>query len=885
MHLALSIILLLGSSDDSLMTPGVSRALAEWRARNIADVRYHLAIDLTRRDTADGQITIRFRRTGREDVIIDFRGPSVTMTSVNGTRAAANAIEWNRAHLRIPARLLRAGENEIRANFKALIAPAGASIIRVRDATDSADYLYTLLVPSDAHALFPCFDQPDLKARVTLSLTTPPSWRALANGVAMASADSGREPRAESISYQHHRFAETRPISTYLIAFAAGPWRTWSTTHGQPINVYARQSRATAVEVDTLAGMNARALSWLGDYFGRQYPFGKYDFLLAPAFPFGGMEHPGAVFYNEETFIFREPPTLTQRLGRQATTFHEVAHQWFGDLVTMRWFDDLWLKEGFATYMAAKMQHALSPDANAWKTFYLRNKPVAYDVDATLGTTPVWQELANLDQAKSNYGPIVYNKAPGILKQLEFLVGEEAFRAGVRTFLRRHEYGNATWRDLLDAIGTSSGRSLREWGEQYILRPGLPLIEQRLSLDNGRITRLELVQRASQPSLSGSGIWQVRLRLLLGDSLGGGQTIPVEIQAETTVVAAATGRPAPTFVFANAGDHAYARVRLDARSVEWAEEHVGELKDDLTRAMMWAALWDEVRDARLDPDRFIGAVLRELPRERDEQILAVLTGRLVRATEAYLTPARRETRLEAIERVLLAGASDSAGPYGPRKTQLDAYVAVAGTSQALARLTTWLADTMAAGMPLRPPTRWAVIGTLVARGAPSAGDLLVAEAQRDTTPDARRRAFVAGAARPDATNKREYFRRYFADSALNEEWVTSSLRAFNDPRQSELTRQFLDAALDSLPWIQQNRRIFFLGQWLAAVLGGQTDAAALESIDAFLGRRPNLPRDLRQKILQGRDELERTVRLRRGFQNRAAIHHLHPAISALTAPM
>jgi aminopeptidase N len=535
--------------------------------------------------------------------------------------------------------------------------------------------------------------------------------------------------------------------------------------------------------------------------------------------------------------------------------------------------------------MAAKMQHALSPEANAWKTFYLRNKPVAYDVDATLGTTPVWQELANLDQAKSNYGPIVYNKAPGILKQLEFLVGEQAFRAGVRSFLRRHAYGNATWRDLLDAIGAASGRSLRDWGEQYILRHGVPLIEQRLTVANGRITRLELVQRASQPTLSGPGVWPVRLRLLLGDSVGGGQAIPVEIRAETTVVAAATGLPVPAFVFANAGDHAYARVRLDARSVEWAEQHVGALKDDLTRAMMWAALWDEVRDARLDPDRFVGAVLRELPRERDEQILSVLTGRLLRATDAYLSPSRREARLEAVERVLLAGASDSTRPYGPRKTQLDAYISVASTSDGLGRLTRWLADSVAAGLALRPPTRWAIVGSLVARGAPAASALLAAESKRDTTPDARRRAFVAGAARPEQATKRDYFRRYFGDTTLNEEWVTSSLRAFNDPRQAELTRPFLEAALDSLPWIQQNRRIFFLGQWLGAVLGGQTDAAALEAVDSFLTRRRTLAPDLRQKILQARDELERTVRLRREFQNRTAIHHLHPPISALTDSM
>src|SRR5690606_37862147 len=227
------------------------------------------------------------------------------------------------------------------------------------------------------------------------------------------------------------------------------------------------------VDADTLIERNRQAVEWLEEYFAMPFPFGKFDVLLAPAFPFGGMEHVGAIFYNESRFVFREPPTLTERLGRNSTIDHEVAHQWFGDLVTMRWFDDLWLKEGFATYMAAKMQEALAPGTGAWKTFHLRNKPLAYAVDRTRGTTPVWQALENLDLAKSNYGPIVYNKAPSILKQLEHLVGEESFREGLRLFLRRHAFGNAGWEELLAALEESSGVSLRSFGEQYILRAGM----------------------------------------------------------------------------------------------------------------------------------------------------------------------------------------------------------------------------------------------------------------------------------------------------------------------------------------------------------------------------------------------------------------------------
>jgi len=403
-----------------LMQPGVSALLARERSGRIADIRYDLVLDLTARDSAVGRVVTRFtmRRGGPHDVILDFRGPRLGPVRVNGQ--LLDAVEFNNHHILIPGKFFRQGGNRIDVEFSARIAPSGASIIRVRDPSDSLEYLYTLLVPSDAQQLFPCFDQPDLKARVALTLTTPLGWTAVANGARLRVDSTSRGAT--------FAFRETEPISTYLIAFAAGPWVERTASNGtRQMHIFMRRSRAAEVEVDSLIQAHERALTWLERYFDSRYPFQKLDLVLAPAFPFGGMEHPGAIFYSEERFVFRERPTLVQRLGRTSTIYHEVAHQWFGDLVTMRWFDDLWLKEGFATFMATKMQAALDPESEAWKGFYLRTKPAAYAVDASEGTTPVYQELANLDLAKSNYGPIVYNKAPAVLKQLEYAVGERAF--------------------------------------------------------------------------------------------------------------------------------------------------------------------------------------------------------------------------------------------------------------------------------------------------------------------------------------------------------------------------------------------------------------------------------------------------------------------------
>ena len=845
---------------DSLMGTGVSRELATSRAAQLRDVRYALVFDLTERDSSRGRVTARFRVTRRGDVIFDFRGQRLGDVEVNGRRIPR--VEFNGAHIRLPAEAIVVGENVVAMEFVTKIAAAGASIIRYRDVTDGAEYLYTLLVPADANQLFPCFDQPDLKAKVTLHVTAPKAWRVVAN----APAAAARDVDGAAGSTTEHRFSETEPISTYLIAFAAGPWATvTSASSKRPITMYVRKSRVAEAEADSIILANDVAARWLERYFARPYPFAKLDLVLAPAFPFGGMEHPGAIFYSEDRFIFRERPTLPQRLGRTATIYHEVAHQWFGDLVTMRWFDDLWLKEGFATYMAAKMQAALDTSSGAWKSFYLRNKPVAYAVDATRGTTPVWQSLANLDQAKSNYGAIVYNKAPSILKQLEYLVGPDAFQRGVRRFLDTHAYANATWRDLLGAIGAEGGRSLDAWGKQYILRPGIPVIDQALRTRANGTTTLVLRQRPAQ-GLSGQGAWPIRTSVAVGLASGGIVRLPVTLDGDSTVVALPKRAANPSFVYANADDYAYALVLPDKRTVEWLEQNISSVEDSFLRAMLWGGLWDLVREARLDPARYTALALRELPREPDEQILAGVLGRVGRAVVAYLPPTRRDSALADVEAALRGGAGDTSRSYGFRKPYLDAYIRVAGTPSAIAHLDALLDSADAAGAPLRPPTRWAIVTALIERRAPTAERRFANEARADSGSEGKRRAFVAGAARPDADVKREYFQRYFADDALNEDWVTASLEGFNSVRQTELTRPYLMPALDSLRWIQTNRRIFFLGAWLSSFLEGQTSAEALLAVDRFLTEHPELPRDLREKVLQAQDELMKTVRIRGTIQ-------------------
>jgi aminopeptidase N len=915
----LGVLVPLAGPERGMAQAGISQALARQRAAGVRDVRYDLAVDLTALDSAVGRVTVRFQRSSRAgEAVLDFRGRRLTRVLANGRPLSPDAARDG--HILVPAELLRPGENALEFGFVADIAPSGASIIRSHDPSDGSDYLYTLLVPADAHQLFPSFDQPDLKARVRLTLTAPAGWSVVANG-AIETADTVGErvttrfaeprvclvtgPRRDAPGPELRRgaaeldarspgqtaagsprLALTRPsgaptpagsrqsescewkpapISTYLIAFAVGPWSAASSTHsGRTVTAYLRRSRAKEADVDTLLALNHRALDWMERYFGRPYPFEKYDFVIAPAFPFGGMEHPGAVFYSEDRFIFRERPTLPRRLARFSTILHEAAHQWFGDLVTMRWFDDLWLKEGFATFMAAKALADIDPAADAWKTFYLGNKPSAYAVDQTAGTRPLWQELENLDQAKSNYGAIVYNKAPAVLKQLEYLVGDSAFQRGVRRFLEQHPYGNATWQELLGAIGEASGRDLTQFGRDFMLRPGMPVVEQQLDIKDGKVRRLALTQRPAQP-LSGPKPWTQRTEALLFYKDESPVRIPAELHHGVTEVTEARGRPAPDFVFANAQDYGYFLLLLDSSSVRSLENGaLSQVNDAFLRAMLWGSLWDQVRNFRMPPERFVQLALKELPSESDEQIVPFVLARVDRAMSAYLPPMARNRVQPAVERMLWTAAADTARPYGIRKAYLDYFVSLAKTPGAVAMLSSLFSADSAAGEPLKDPTRWEIVTRLLDVGAPTADQRLAEQTKRDTTPDGRRRGFIAQAARPTAENKREYFTRYFADSTLNEDWASGSLGAFNSLEHQALALPYLRPALDSLPFIQRNRRIFYLESWLGAFLRGQTSDSALGVVRQYLTDHPDLPQDLRRKVLQHMDELERTVRIRRG---------------------
>ncbi|MDH5349661.1 MAG: M1 family aminopeptidase [Betaproteobacteria bacterium] len=823
------------------LVPGVSHELARWRAAHYRDARYSLTLRLDeRRRRASGQVEIDVVLVRRVDLVLDWRGGAPRNLRVNGKPAQARRV---REHLVIPRAALRRGENRIAMQVAAPIAVQGKALTLYRDREDRASYVYSLFVPADASSVFPCFDQPDLKARFSLTLQLPRGWRAVSNAPALEEAP-GRV-----------RFAPTEPISTYLFAFAAGPFQVL-TAPGEPVRLFVRRSQAAraAAHAAEVLRLNRSALAYFEAEFARPYPFAKYDLVLVPELPYGGMEHAGASFLNEQAVVFPYPPSGPDLLRRAQLVFHEASHQWFGNLVTMRWFDDLWLKEGFANFMAAKAAAGIVPELDPWSAFHAL-KTGAVRTDASAGTTPLRRPLANLSAAKSAYGAIVYAKGPALLRQAEFYLAEPAFKRAVRDFLQRHAFGAADWSDLVRAFERASKRDLAAWADTWVNRRGLPAVRVEESAAG--------VQLVQEDALGEGGRWPQKLVVAAAAPDGSIVTSEVRLEQASAPVAGPAAQRPVRWRYPNAGDFGYGRFLLDAGSRAALLAEPLALPDGLLRAQLVEALWESVRDAELAPAEFIEFALALAAEEGDDVILAGLLARIETAFRRYLSEAQRARLATRIERTLLSAALGESAE-SRRLLMLRAYIGLAWTESALAELKRMAEGSLAVpGVTLGERDRFRAIARLVLRGYPDGPRMLAEAAAAERGDNARRYAFAASAALPDAAAKRAMFDRFLRDKGLPEGWIEEALAAFNAPEHAGLTAPLLEQALAQLPALKRRHKIFFVDNWLGAFLAGQTEPDALAVAQRFL--QGGLDDDLRLKVLEAADGLQRTVRIRERY--------------------
>jgi aminopeptidase N len=825
--------------------PGVALTLATDRARAIENVRYQLAFDIPAAATGpiDGRATIRLvAKDVSHPLVLDFEAGPARLTSLSIGGKPSRYREVN-GHIVIPNEELTAGENAIDIVFRAGDAPLNRN----------PDFLYTIFVPARAHLAFPCFDQPDLKARYTLELTLPAEWQSVANG-----AEVSREPSRDRVRV---RYAETQPIPTYLFAFAAGAFHIESAARrGRTLRMFHRETDAKKVarNRDAVFDLQADALAWLERYTGLRYQFGKLDFVLVPSFQFGGMEHPGAIFYNAASVLLDESATEDQMLNRANLIAHETSHMWFGDLVTMRWFDDVWMKEVFANFMAAKIANPAFPRVNHELRFLVSNYPDAYSVDRTAGTHPIRQELANLSEAGSLYGAIIYQKAPIVMRQLERLLGADTMRDGLRAYLERFEFGNATWLDLVRVLNERTKRDLAGWSHVWVEEAGRPLIRTELETSSEGRRQLSFEQR--DPKQGRSLVWTEQLDVLMGTPADA-RHLALELRGARTEVPDAAIPPQLQFVLPAGGGLAYGGFTLDDSSREFLLAHVEELKDPVARGATWITLWDEMLDGRIDPSDILEAALRALPREDTEQNVRLVTSYIDSAFWRFVTPAARQAVSTTLERTLRAGLA-RASSSSLKSTYFSAFRKVVTAPESVAFLErVWRRRERIPGLTLAEPDEATMALELAVRSVANAAAILEEQRGRFQNPDRKARFEFVMPALSESADTRDAFFERLSDvrNRRREPWVIEGLSYLNHPLRAPESQKHLRRSLELLEEIQRTGDIFFPKNWMDAVLGGHNTRPAADVVRLFLDEHPDYPLRLRRIILQSADNLFRAA--------------------------
>ncbi|MFE0765122.1 aminopeptidase N [Streptomyces smyrnaeus] len=799
---------------------------------------------------------------------VDLVAEHVHSVTLNGESLRVEEV-FDGARVTLPG--LRAS-NEVTIDAQCAYSRTGEGLHHFLDPEDGEVYLYTQYEPADARRVFANFEQPDLKAPFDFTVTAPASWTVLSNGAQVG------EPRpVDDGTSALWRFARTRPISTYITAVVAGPYTYVADTYRRtfegggeleiPLGALCRKGLARHFDPEDIFTVTKQGLDFFHDHFDYPYPFGKYDQAFVPEYNIGAMENPGCVTFREE-FIFRGKVTDTSYESRANVILHEMAHMWFGDLVTMEWWDDLWLKESFADFMGAFSLVESTRFRDGWITFANRRKSWAYRADQLPSTHPITADIRDLEDAKLNFDGITYAKGASVLKQLVAYVGEDAFLEGARRYFKRHQWSNTRLEDLLSALEETSGRDMAEWSKAWLQTAGVNTLTPQLTYDaGGRVTELAVLQEATDahPTLRPH---RVAVGLYRRDPAHGTleryARAEVDVAGVRTPVAELAGAERPDLVLVNDDDLTYCKVRFDEVSLATLRDHLGGLTDPLARALCWSAAWNLTRDGLMPARDFISLVLRFAGRETEIGVLQMLHGQAKLALGSYTAP---EWRAEG-SRLLSEGAVTQlrqAEPGSGHQLAWARFLAAVASGEHELRLLQGLLDGTARidGLEVDQELRWAFLQPLAAEGL--ADEAAVnAELARDDTASGKRHQVRCLAARPSAAVKAQAWAGVVESDALSNALVEATISGFDQPGQTELTAPYAPRYFEVLESVWASRSIEIA---MAIVRGlfpaSQGNQATLDATDAWLTGHPDAAPALRRLVAESRDDLARALRAQR----------------------
>jgi aminopeptidase N len=834
------------------------RTEAEERHRLLSDLRYDITIDLTGRPDASAfrSVTeIDFSAMEGGSTFIDLEAESIAEIVLNGEPVdPASAFADNRVALAG----LRA-TNHLRVVADQPYSHTGMGLHRIVDPADGHVYIYTQCEPFEAHRVFAAFDQPDLKARFTMRVIAPTAWVVVGNcPVERVDTDASDLATATVV------FTESPLMSTYLVAIVAGPYARVTDMHdGIELNLYCRQSLRRYLDDDEIFEITKQGLDHFAMRFGMRYPFGdKYDQLFVPEFNAGAMENVACVTFNEESAIYRGAVPASVRAWRAGTILHEMAHMWFGDLVTMRWWNDLWLNESFATYMGNDAQATATKFTFAWVDFANGDKSWAARQDQLPTTHPIAAEVPDVSTGRLNFDGISYAKGASVLRQLVAWVGEDAFFGGIREYFTEHQWGNATLRDFLAPLERHSGRDLAAWSREWLETAGMNVLRAEITATDGIVESCAVLQAPATPSLPTLRSHRIGVGLFDLDDNGRlvrTERIELDISGARTEITELRGRARPALVLLNDGDLTFAKIRLDDVSTQTVIDHLSDLDDPLARSLLWASMWDMARDADIPAGQYIDFVHRHAPNETLPTIVDDMLGQAMGAVENFTDPGNRRAaraHLHQTAATILA----SAAPGSP--LQLSALRCTLATSDApedFAFAAGLLAGRFVPeGITVDQDLRWLIIRRLAAAGRLD-NAAIDAEATRDRTDLGARKAAAARASRPNADAKSAAWARII-DAATPLAMQRALIGGLQERDQQELLAPYIARWVEQVPkyWLQrasEEAETFTQGMFPAY----RADDAVIAAADTLL-EGGELTEAARRLVLESRDN---TLRLQR----------------------
>ncbi|MGY1857964.1 aminopeptidase N [Modestobacter sp. SYSU DS0290] len=842
-----------------MAVPNLTRDDAAARAALLSVSSYDLALDVTDgagrpgEETFRSVTTIRFSaRTPGADTFVDLVADRVRSATLNGVELDVSTYTPE-GGLPLPG---LAETNELVVDADCRYSRSGEGLHRFVDPEDGQVYLYSHFEPAEAKRMFTCFDQPDLKATFTVHVTAPFDWQVISN-------TGDRTIEAGEGGSQLVHFTPTKRISTYLVALVAGPYARVTDLHdGIPLGVYCRASLAQHLDADAIFAVTKAGFDFYHRVFDYPYPFDKYDQLFVPEFNAGAMENAGCVTFLED-YVFRSKTSRARYERRAETILHELAHMWFGDLVTMRWWDDLWLNESFATYISTLCQAEATEYTTAWTTFANTEKSWAYAQDQLPSTHPIAADMVDVAAVEVNFDGITYAKGASVLKQLVAYVGQDDFLAGVRRYFRKHEYGNTTLDDLLSELSEASGRDLSDWSAQWLQTSQVNTLRPVSTLDDsGRYSAFAIEQTAvpEHPVLR-------RHRLAVGlytsgpDGLTRSHRVELDVDGARTEVPELVGHPAADLVLVNDDDLTYAKLRLDERSLATLREQIGAIPDPLARALCWSAAWDMTRDGESAARDWVQLVLTGIDAETEISVVQSLLARVQTALASYADPAWAPTGWARLGDKAMASLA-SAAPGSDAQLQWSRTLAAAARTEEHATALRGLLDgsRVVEGLAVDADARWAFLHGLVAMGA--AGDAEIdAEAARDATATGARRAATARALRPTAESKAETWERAFTDESIPNAVHEAMVAGFWHPAQQELTRPYVERYFADIRGVWDRRPGEIAKNAVEYLFPKVVEAQTVAAADRWLADAGH-PAALRRLVSEGRDGVARALRAR-----------------------